>query len=58
LILRPASDNAQFMGTVIVNTFPTPDLDFWSFSWIYSCTRGCQVSNETLQPACFRLNYC
>jgi len=28
MILRPASDNAQFMRIVIVNTFHTPDLDF------------------------------
>jgi len=27
LILRPASDNAQFMRPAIVKTFPIPDLD-------------------------------
>jgi len=27
MILRPASDNAQFVRLVIVNRFPNPDLD-------------------------------
>jgi len=31
LILRSASDNAQFMRPAIVNTFPTPDLTAQNF---------------------------
>jgi len=47
LILRPASNDAQFMRIVIVSRFPTPDLDFWSFGWIYLlwdnfCRRYCE----------------
>jgi len=44
LILRTASDNAQFMRTVVVNRSPTSDLYFWNFSWIYSIC--CEIISE------------
>jgi len=36
LILRPASDNAQFMRPAIVNRFPAPGLkeETQRFTWI------------------------
>ena len=47
MILRPASDDAQYMRPVIVNRFPTPGLDFRNSSWIYLlrdnfCRRYCE----------------